>query len=65
MILMEKDRFLKFLINDMSQDMITNENFNLFRDLFEYNKNLINFEDFCLLENIYNFEIKINEENNN
>ena len=65
MILMEKDRFLKFLINDMSQDMITNENFNLFRNLFEYNKNLINFEDFCLLENIYNFEIKINEENNN
>ena len=65
MILLEKDRFLKFLINDMSQDMITNENFNLFRNLFEYNKNLINFEDFCLLENIYNFEIKINEENNN
>ena len=65
MILLEKDRFLNFLINDMSQDMITNENFNLFRNLFEYNKNLINFEDFCLLENIYNFEIKINEENNN
>ena len=65
MILLEKDRFLKFLINDMSQDMITNENFNLFRNLFEYNKNLIKFEDFSLLNIIYNYEIKIDEENNN
>ena len=65
MILLEKDRFLEFLINDMSQDMITNENFNLFRNLFEYNKNLIKFEDFSLLNIIYNYEIKIDEENNN
>ena len=65
MILLEKDRFLNFLINDMSQDMITNENFNLFRNLFEYNKNLIKFEDFSLLNIIYNYEIKIDEENNN
>ena len=63
MILMEKDQFMNFLINELSQDMISNEKFNLFRNLFEYNKNMITFDDFYLLENIYKYEIKINEEN--
>ena len=63
MILMEKDQFMKFLINELSQDMISNQNLDLFRNLFEYNKNMIKFDDFYILDNIYEYEIKINEEN--